>query len=920
MTLDADFLHTLNGGNDLIEGADYTVRLQVETTDGTLRSVQLGFTYSAAAAVPLEIALALSNDTGGSDDDGLTADPTLTGQLSDAGNINSLQARIGSGAYRDIADTLQTDGTFTLDLERLSELNGGTLPYSTYAVEVLAQTAQGAVDTFTIDFTYELQVVDTPFKQTFFEPIFLEAGSSTFQFGIDMAALAGTGDQLLAYLVDANDPTQPLLTTHLDGSPLLSVTEGYFTYNTRVVGVEGEIVSLDLSGLTPAQLQNAVLFFERYSPAAPTADPDTTTDPDSEPSSGTSTQPIYLSVDGGGSSGGSGGGGGGSRARINFDSSRSGSSSGGDTEALVLLTLVEGDGFTVTYEQPDDGDGYTLPTEIRFGESTLTFNYDGDDALGSSNDELIEVIAEAIGLQAPYGIEGYSEDVLRAGAMNPQSIEALEFSDLWTRIGEIVLKPNKNINSLTLAEQKKRLDFQEALLENAADTSEFQDGYENTDAAYAKNWRFLAQTSQLGLDLLTNENSLIDFLNLYPAESLDFNKFSYEAISQTLSDKHYTDPEETTLASFIDPNSELAWLAAITYTKVLSSESAEASKFTDGYSMAKTTLNRAKIVQSNIDSSEFGISLNGSAIKDIIQNYQAYENLAYNEFILGLEEGFDEYSRPYAESALEAVLLSLSTDILNNLSLLEEQYRVEDQGNRQVDNIRTNKEVLQYLRSHTRQGYTDGAFEDALGEQPYRGSELDPNTTLAGEYIDFGHFIASLAGQFGGIGTSGVAGSIVYDIGAGVSWSGDLGTAVISIVDGGNSVVEAMAQFAGNEDLAADIAAVVVGDMLSGSDRESQSVTRAVRAYDTDAGGFPEHVRTFVRNELSGQFGQPLILTNSETVRERIRSGIRNFLFKNPYRNEYNSTPEREDREVLAIDAVAEKFFQYLSSKGRFSL
>ncbi|MCG8362991.1 MAG: hypothetical protein MJA27_06610 [Pseudanabaenales cyanobacterium] len=66
-----------------------------------------------------------------------------------------------------------------------------------------------------------------------------------------------------------------------------------------------------------------------------------------------------------------------------------------------------------------------------------------------------------------------------------------------------------------------------------------------------------------------------------------------------------------------------------------------------------------------------------------------------------------------------------------------------------------------------------------------------------------------------------------------MSWSGDLGTVVISIVDGNNNPTAAMNQFASDADLSADIAAVVVGDRLNGSGRQRQQVTDEVQSYDT---------------------------------------------------------------------------------------
>lgn len=60
-----------------------------------------------------------------------------------------------SGAYTNILSSLAADGSFTLTLEQLRELNGGSLPTNGYAVDVVAKNSSGAIDFSTFFFHYD---------------------------------------------------------------------------------------------------------------------------------------------------------------------------------------------------------------------------------------------------------------------------------------------------------------------------------------------------------------------------------------------------------------------------------------------------------------------------------------------------------------------------------------------------------------------------------------------------------------------------------------------------------------------------------------------------------------------------------------------------------------------------------------------
>ena len=369
---------------------------------------------------PLELLLALSNDTGRSDEDGWTADPTVSGQLSGADTITVLQARIGSGSYVDVSSTLQADGSFELDLEQLSDLNSGGLAYGDYTVEILARAASGAVDSTTLDFSYEFQQAALPYSEGEFIPLELDSGSTTFQFGLPENI--DNNAQLLVYLLNENDLSDTLLANGEEGNPLLHGTPDYLAYDPGIVSVAGTEVTVDVSSLTPAELETARVYFLAYSEDEPRADG----------SGGTSE--VLSSVrrsrgfgsrfsgsgfggfGGGGFGGGGGGirfgssgsfGGGGSGGGYTFppnhcggasssgdgdstpddagsggsgSSGSSGSSGGSHTcepeppERKFLTRLGIGD-YAIPYGLLNEEDTFTKPTEIKFGSNVLTLNY-----------------------------------------------------------------------------------------------------------------------------------------------------------------------------------------------------------------------------------------------------------------------------------------------------------------------------------------------------------------------------------------------------------------------------------------------------------------------------------------------------------------------------------------------------------------
>ncbi|MGB7412759.1 MAG: hypothetical protein WA902_00985, partial [Thermosynechococcaceae cyanobacterium] len=94
------------------------------------------------------ITAALANDTGpsGTNSDGITSDPTITGQVTDESEIVSFRAGFDDtppSEYVDILSALAADGSFVLDPTILEQINGGPLTDGAYTLNLIAIDALG---------------------------------------------------------------------------------------------------------------------------------------------------------------------------------------------------------------------------------------------------------------------------------------------------------------------------------------------------------------------------------------------------------------------------------------------------------------------------------------------------------------------------------------------------------------------------------------------------------------------------------------------------------------------------------------------------------------------------------------------------------------------------------------------------------
>ncbi|MBT9316451.1 DUF4114 domain-containing protein [Leptothoe spongobia] len=138
-----------------------------ETDNATLRFKnpnEIQFTYDLVFLgsiddSPPEITAQLEEDTGSDDTDGLTSNPTITGQVVSERPITVLEGSLDDTNFIDISDALNgEDNSFTLSLEQYERLTGGSMPDGDYTVTLRATndvnlTSNQAVVTFTFDRT-----------------------------------------------------------------------------------------------------------------------------------------------------------------------------------------------------------------------------------------------------------------------------------------------------------------------------------------------------------------------------------------------------------------------------------------------------------------------------------------------------------------------------------------------------------------------------------------------------------------------------------------------------------------------------------------------------------------------------------------------------------------------------------------------
>jgi cyclophilin family peptidyl-prolyl cis-trans isomerase len=113
--------------------------------DQDFNDVVAEVSYGTIHQVPT-VTAQLANDTGFSNADHLTNDPTVTGKVTALATPVTLKAGFGStpvSAFTDVSSAVNADGTFTLSRALLATVNGGSLPDGTYTLHLQATDRNG---------------------------------------------------------------------------------------------------------------------------------------------------------------------------------------------------------------------------------------------------------------------------------------------------------------------------------------------------------------------------------------------------------------------------------------------------------------------------------------------------------------------------------------------------------------------------------------------------------------------------------------------------------------------------------------------------------------------------------------------------------------------------------------------------------
>ncbi len=105
---------------------------------------------------------ALANDTGSSNTDAYTKDPSVGGVATDNLAVTELSAAFDSGAFVNVTPFLGSNGAFTLSTAALETVKGGALTDRAYALTIRAKDTAGNTTLRTVNFTLDRTSPNAP--------------------------------------------------------------------------------------------------------------------------------------------------------------------------------------------------------------------------------------------------------------------------------------------------------------------------------------------------------------------------------------------------------------------------------------------------------------------------------------------------------------------------------------------------------------------------------------------------------------------------------------------------------------------------------------------------------------------------------------------------------------------------------------
>ncbi len=103
-----------------------------------------------------QVTVGLANDTGSSNTDKLTNNPTIQGTIKDDSRIGKIQAQLDGGKSYNISSELSRSGKFTLDKADIQRINGGQqLTDGEHTIKIIAADVFGNTTTNNLTFTLD---------------------------------------------------------------------------------------------------------------------------------------------------------------------------------------------------------------------------------------------------------------------------------------------------------------------------------------------------------------------------------------------------------------------------------------------------------------------------------------------------------------------------------------------------------------------------------------------------------------------------------------------------------------------------------------------------------------------------------------------------------------------------------------------
>jgi FKBP-type peptidyl-prolyl cis-trans isomerase len=238
-----DLILVDNGENTLIqikigeENRDLVLLLGVPTSNLS----KADFRFPEDTTAP-SITASLTNDTGISNADGITSDANITGSINETSAIISFRAGLDdttSENYLDVLSSLQGDGSFSFDTNKLKEINGNNdLANATHTLKLIAGDREGNnSEEFTLTFTLDTQAptltVNNPSDNTLISQGALLVGTTD-----------GTGSGIASVTYRLNDGSEVTVTVDESGN---------FSQELNLEGLENtvstlKVTTVDLAG------------------------------------------------------------------------------------------------------------------------------------------------------------------------------------------------------------------------------------------------------------------------------------------------------------------------------------------------------------------------------------------------------------------------------------------------------------------------------------------------------------------------------------------------------------------------------------------------------------------------------------------------------------------------------------------------